>query len=140
VTEPAPELPGGDGVVFVLGVARRVVRRAGTSEKPIVRLEGSTSREDAEALRGHELTVPRSDEMLEEGEFWAGDLEGCSVVDGDVVVGFVRRMSALPSVEVLEVDRPDGSDLLVPLVRDCIRSIDIKARRIDIDLGFLGEG
>ena len=140
MAEPAPELPGGDGVVFVLGVAHRIVRRAGTSEKPILRLEGSTSRDDAEALRGNELTVPRSDELLEEGEFWASDLEGCSVVDGDVVVGFVRRMSALPSVEVLEVDRADGSELLVPLVRDCIRSIDLEARRIDIDLDFLGEG
>ena len=49
-------------------------------------------------------------------------------------------MSALPSCEVLEVDRPDGSELLVPLVRDAIRSIDVEARRIDVDLGFLGEG
>jgi 16S rRNA processing protein RimM len=49
-------------------------------------------------------------------------------------------MNALPSVEVLEVDRADGSELLVPLVRDCIRSIDIEARRIEIDLDFLGEG
>ena len=117
-----------------------IVRRAGTSEKPILRLEGSSTRDDAEALRGHELTIPRSDDMLGEDEFWARDLEGCAVVDGDVVVGFVRRMSALPSVEVLEVDRADGSELLVPLVRDCIRSIDLEARRIDIDLGFLGEG
>jgi 16S rRNA processing protein RimM len=61
-------------------------------------------------------------------------------VDGSTEIGFVRRMSALPSVEVLEVDRADGSELLVPLVRDCIRSIDLEGRRIDIDLGFLGEG
>ena len=52
----------------------------------------------------------------------------------------MRRMSALPSCEVLEVDRPDGSELLVPMVRDAIRSIDVEARRIDVDLGFLGEG
>jgi 16S rRNA processing protein RimM len=77
--------------------------------------------------------------MLGEDEYWAGDLEGCAVYDGEVAVGFVRRMTALPSVEVLEVDRPDGSELLVPLVRDCIRSIDVAARRIDIDLEFLGE-
>jgi len=49
-------------------------------------------------------------------------------------------MAALPSCEVLEVDRPDGSELLVPLVRDAIRSIDVAARRIDVDLRFLGEG
>jgi 16S rRNA processing protein RimM len=66
-------------------------------------------------------------------------MSAVSIVDGSVAVGFVRQMSALPSVEVLEVDRPDGSELLVPLVRDCVRSIDLEARRIDIDLGFLGE-
>ncbi len=49
-------------------------------------------------------------------------------------------MRALPSVEVLEVDRVDGAELLVPMVRDCVRSIDLGRRRIDIDLGFLGEG
>jgi 16S rRNA processing protein RimM len=119
---------------------RRIVRRAGTPERPILRLEGSSSRDDAEALRGLELTVPRDDSMLSDDEYWASDLEGCRVVDGDVAVGFVRRMSTLPSVEVLEVDRPDGSELLVPLVRDCIRSIDVAERRIDVDLGFLGEG
>jgi 16S rRNA processing protein RimM len=135
VVDPAPELPAKDGIVS----GRRIVRRSGTAQKPILRLEGSTSREDAEALRGFELTVPREDAMLDDGEFWASDLVGCVVVSGDVEVGSVRRMNALPSVEVLEVDRPDGSELLVPMVRDCIRSIDVEARRIDIDLGFLGE-
>nr|WP_281272694.1 ribosome maturation factor RimM [Solirubrobacter pauli] len=136
VVDPAPELPASGGIVS----GRRITRRAGTSEKPILRLEGSSTREDAEALRGQELTIPREDSMLEEGEFWASDLEGCAVVSGAVEVGVVRRMTALPSVEVLEVDRVDGSELLVPLVRDCVRSIDLEARRIDIDLEFLGEG
>jgi 16S rRNA processing protein RimM len=139
VLEPSPDLPAGGGVVLVGGEERRIVRRAGTAEKPILRLDGSLSREDAEALRGVELRVPLGDVALEEGEYWAHDLEGCAVVDGSVSVGFVRRMSALPSCEVLEVDRPDGSELLVPLVRDAVRSIDVAARRIDVDLGFLGE-
>jgi 16S rRNA processing protein RimM len=136
VVDAAPELPSSGGVVS----GRRVVRRAGTAERPILRLEGCMSREDADALRGLELVIPRDDAMLSDDEYWASDLEGCAVVDGSTHVGFVRRMSALPSVEVLEVDRADGSELLVPLVRDCVRSIDVVARRIDIDLGFLGEG
>jgi 16S rRNA processing protein RimM len=135
VVDPTPELPATGGMVS----GRRIVRRAGTSEKPILRLEGSATRDDALALRGSPLTIPRDEGLLEEGVFWASDLEGCTVVDGDLVVGFVRRMSALPSVEVLEVDRADGAELLVPLVRDCIRSIDLEARRIEIDLSFLGE-
>jgi 16S rRNA processing protein RimM len=123
--------------VRVAGVEREIVRRAGTEEHPILRFEGCGSRDDAEALRGAELTVPLSELELEEGEYWAHELAGCAVVDGDVEIGFVRRMSALPSCEVLEVDRPDGSELLVPMVRDAIRSIDVAARRIDVDLGFL---
>jgi 16S rRNA processing protein RimM len=119
------------------GAQRKVTRRAGTPENPILRLDGSESRDDAEALRGAELLVPREDVGLEPGEYWASDLEGCEVVDGAVSIGFVRRMSALPSCEVLEVDRPDGSELLVPMVRDAIRSIDIEARRIDVDMEFL---
>ena len=43
------------------------------------------------------------------------------------------RMLALPSCEVLEVER-DGAELLVPLVRDAIRAVDVAARRVDVDL------
>jgi 16S rRNA processing protein RimM len=134
--EASDDLPAEGGVVLVRGVARVIERRAGTEEKPILRLEGCSSREDAEALRGEALCAEVG---LDEDEYWASDLEGCAVVDGERAIGFVRRMIALPSCEVLEVDRPDGSELLVPLVRDAIRSIDVAARRIDVSLEFLGE-
>jgi 16S rRNA processing protein RimM len=75
---------------------------------------------------------------LDEGEYWAHELEGLDVTDGERSVGSVRAMRELPSVEVLEVVREDGEELLVPMVGDAIRSIDVPARRIDIDLGFLG--
>jgi 16S rRNA processing protein RimM len=110
-----------------------VTRRAGTADRPILRLEGCASREDAEALRGSALLVPAAEAPpLEEGEFWAHDLVGCSVVDGSRPVGVVSRMVALPSCEALEV-----GERLIPLVRDAIRSVDVEARRIDVDMGFV---
>ena len=52
----------------------------------------------------------------------------------------LARLLALPSCEVLEVTRAgDEPDLLVPLVRDAVRDVDLDARVIDVDLGFLGE-
>jgi ribosomal 30S subunit maturation factor RimM len=54
------------------------------------------------------------------------------VVDGDVEVGVVERMIALPSCEAIVV-----GDRLIPLVRHAIRSLDIEGRRIDVDLGFV---
>jgi len=115
--------------VFVDGVARIVERLAGMSDKPIIRLAGCASREDAEALRGRVLEV---EDTLDEGEFWARDLVGCVVVDGAREVGVVERMVALPSCEALEV-----GELLIPMVRDAIRSIDVDGRRIDVDMGFV---
>jgi 16S rRNA processing protein RimM len=113
-----------------------VQRRAGTAEKPILRLEGHSSRDAAEALRGSALLVPVEEApALEEGEFWAHDLVGCRVVDGAREVGVVSRMVALPSVEALEV-----GDRLIPLVRDAIRTVDVEARLIDVDMDFVDGG
>jgi 16S rRNA processing protein RimM len=115
--------------VWVDGDPKTVERVAGTRDNPIVRFAGCASREDAEALRGLPIVA---EESLDEAEFWASDLAGCVVVDGEREVGVVRRMVALPSCEALEVD-----DLLIPMVRDAIRSIDVAARRIDVDMRFL---
>jgi 16S rRNA processing protein RimM len=71
---------------------------------------------------------------LGEDEYAAADLEGCAVVDGDRSLGVVTRLMALPSVEALELD----TGVLVPLVRDCIRLVDVEAKRIEVDGGFLG--
>jgi 16S rRNA processing protein RimM len=119
----------------------RIERRVGTDRRPIVRLEGCSVRADALALRGEQLLVARlRAPELEPDEWWADDLEGCAVRDGAAEVGRVRRLLALPSCEVLEVERADGgADLLVPLVRDAVRAVDIDRREIEIDLEFLGE-
>jgi 16S rRNA processing protein RimM len=128
------------GSVLVAGERRDVVRRSGTDEHPILRLEGCGDRGAAERLRGEELRVPRVEAPpLQEDEFYAEELEGCAVHDGDRLVGVVRRLLALPSCEVLEVERGDGPILLVPLVRDAVRAVDARGRRIDVDLEFLGE-
>jgi 16S rRNA processing protein RimM len=129
VTRPGEFIAG--GTVWVDGAPRTIERLAGTRDKPIVRLAGCTSREHAETLRGLALEVVR-DETLAEDEFWASDLAGCVVVDGEREVGVVARMIALPSCEALEV-----GDLLIPMVRDAIRSIDVDARRIDVDMRFV---
>jgi 16S rRNA processing protein RimM len=138
VTRPEPDLL--DAPLWLRGNVVVVERRAGTADRPILRLAGVRTREAAEALRGEPLRVARADlPPLEEGEVWAHDLAGCVVVDGDRRVGDVRRLVGLPSCEALEVEPEGGGEpLLVPLVRDAVRSLDLAARRIDVDLGFLG--
>jgi 16S rRNA processing protein RimM len=139
VAEASPRLLEQGGIVLINGVQRRIERRAGFDARVILRLDGCSDREAAQALRGQELQVPRSvAPELEEEEWWAEDLEGLSVRDGDVVVGVVKRLLALPSCEVLEVTRAEGGpELLVPLVGDAVRLVDLENRYIDVDMEFL---
>jgi len=119
----------------------RVLSRQGTDERPIVRVQGIEDRAGAQAVRGRELTVAATDApSLPVGEWWASELEGCEVLDGDRRVGVVAALLELPSCEALEVRGVDGEGaLLIPMVRAAIRSIDIAARRIEVDMGFVEE-
>lgn len=118
-----------------------ISRRAGADARPIVALEGCSDRSSVEALRGKELLVGRAQAPeLEPDEWWAEDLEGCRVHDAGRPVGTVRQLLALPSCEVLEVARErGGAPLLVPLVADAVRDVDLERHEIDVDLRFLGE-
>lgn len=140
VTRPSPRLLRAGATVAVAGQAREIVRRAGTDARPIVRLDGVEDRAAAEALRGQELTVASEQApRLQEGEWWAHELVGCSVTDSGRTVGVVSRLIEMPSCEVLEVKPAgDGEPLLVPMVRDAIRSVDPGEGRIEIDGDFLG--
>lgn len=141
VVEPRPQLLTLGDTLTVEGRELRITRRAGTDQRVILRLEGYEDRDAARALGGQELLRPRAQAPeLEEDEWWAEDLEGCTVHDGGETVGTVRRLLALPSCEVLEVQRPEGQgDLLVPLVSDAVRAVDVERREVEIDLQFLGE-
>jgi 16S rRNA processing protein RimM len=140
VTRPRPPLLGHGAPLRIGDRDHEIVRRAGTDDKPIVRLDGIESREAADAVRGEELLAPRANApALGDDEYWPEDLEGCVVTDGEAAVGVVKRLVGYPSVDVLEVERLGAADLLVPMVRDAVRSVDVGARRIDVSLAFLGE-
>jgi 16S rRNA processing protein RimM len=140
VTRAKPRLLTAGASVAIAGRTLRIVRRAGTEQHPIVRLEGITGRPGAEELRGLELTVePDAAPVLGEGEWWAHELEGCEVRDGERLIGTVTRMIELPSCEALEVRPAGGGELLlVPMVHDAVRTVEPASGRIDVDTSFLG--
>jgi 16S rRNA processing protein RimM len=115
------------GLETSLGVVARV---RGTEDRPIVSLAGVDTREAADALRGRALEAELE---LEEGEWWAEDLVGLRVVDGEREVGVVERVVAYPSCEVLVV-----GDLLVPLVDDAVPEVDLAGGVVHVSLEFLG--
>jgi 16S rRNA processing protein RimM len=140
VTQPNVQLLENAQTVLVDGRELEITRRAGNPRRVIVRLADHDDRAAAVALRGKDMLVARSGAPeLGPDEWWAEDLAGCAVHDGDRNVGTVRRLVELPSCEMLEVEREGGGELLVPLVVDAVREVDLDRRAIDIDLRFLGE-
>jgi 16S rRNA processing protein RimM len=123
VDAPRHALPEG-GWVVVGSVAHTIDRRAGTDERPLIRLSGL---DDPGTRRGEILLV---DDELAVDEWLAGDLAACSV-EG---LGPVRRVLEGPSCSLLELE--DGT--LLPLVSAAIESIDLDALNIRVNREFLG--
>jgi 16S rRNA processing protein RimM len=68
------------------------------------------------------------------GEWYAFELVGLEVVEeGGRVLGEVRGVTPGVANDVLDL----GDDLLLPMVEDCIRSIDVEGGRIEVAKGFV---
>ena len=124
VEAPRHALPEGC-TVFVQSDAHTIERRAGTDDRPLIRLAGVS---DSRPMGGELLLV---EDELGEGEWLASDLVGCRVPELD---GVVARILDEPSCSVLELD--DGT--LVPFISDAIRRVDLEAREIQVNRDFLG--
>ncbi|MEA2418042.1 MAG: rRNA processing protein RimM [Thermoleophilaceae bacterium] len=120
-----------DGAIHALAVGTTltiadgpyaVERRAGTDERPLIRLAGV---DDPRELRGELMLVEAE---LGEDEWLAADLVGCRVPGHGAVV----RVLDGPSCSVLELD--DGA--LVPFISDAIRSVE--GGEIHVNEDFVG--
>jgi 16S rRNA processing protein RimM len=117
--------------VTVAGRRTRIERRAGTAERPLIRLTGVDDRDQVSELTGEPLLADLADAPLESDEWLSADLVGCEVPG----VGTVTRVVSGPSCDVLEVG---AAGVLIPFISDAVKDIDLEARRIEVDREFLG--
>ncbi|HEU4683914.1 MAG TPA: ribosome maturation factor RimM [Nitrospira sp.] len=105
------------------------VRRAGANY--IVQFAGVTTPEEAGLLRGGFIQIPRQDDLPRTSDvLYECDLIGMVVVDEDGAdLGTVESIWDLPGHHVLVVRR-EGREVLVPAVKEFVRSVDVGARRI----------
>jgi 16S rRNA processing protein RimM len=99
--------------------------------RPVIRL-------DRRVARGVSLQVPR-DALAEtaEGEYYVFQLVGLRVQEeGGGVLGVVTDVAPGVANDVLELD----SGLLLPMVEECVLSVDLEARCILVAPGFSSAG
>jgi 16S rRNA processing protein RimM len=101
-----------------------------------VRLSGIGTKEQADALKGVRLFVPRDRlPALGDDEFYHADLIGLPVYDtGGTELGHVRAVHDHGAGDLLEIHGPGlNSTVLVPFTREAVPTVDLVAGRIVSD-------
>lgn len=99
----------------------------------LLKLEGVEDRDAAEALRGKELFIRRSDARLPDGEYFDDELIGLDVYNGETGerVGELTGVERYPAGKVYTVR--GEKEFLVPAVKDAfILNVDLESGRMDI--------
>jgi 16S rRNA processing protein RimM len=132
--ELAPEYAGAlDSVRHVyLGdsdQARRVLASREHQGAVLLKLDGVSDRNDAEALRGARISIRQSDlPRLSGDEYYSHDLIGLSVLrDSGEALGRLTEVLATGSNDVYVVKTADG-EVLLPALESVVRAVDLAAR------------
>jgi len=98
-----------------------------------VKLAGIEDRDQAAALRGFQVCVPRVDlPQRDDKDFYRADLIGCEVVNlAGVGLGVVQHFVETPA-QALMVVRGDR-EYWVPAVPQHLRRVDLLARKVIVD-------
>ena len=101
----------------------------------IARVEGISTKEDADALKGVPLLVDRARlPTLPPDEFYHADLIGLPVHDaGSARIGTVRAVLNHGAGDILEIAGPKGQTVLLPFTQAVVPLVDIAAGRIVAD-------
>ena len=116
------------GATFLAaGTPVEVVAHRTSSGRPVIKVEPPVER--GAILEVERDSLPPTDE----DEYYAFELVGLDVVEETGrALGKVESVTSGVANDVLELD----SGVLLPMVEDCIRRIDLEAGRIDVAQGF----
>ncbi|WP_128977502.1 ribosome maturation factor RimM [Streptomyces roseicoloratus] len=102
------------------------------SGRLLLRFEGVKDRNGAEALRNILLIADIDPDELpeEEDEYYDHQLVDLDVVLADgTEIGVISEISHLPSQDLFIVERPDGTELMIPFVSEIVTEIDLENQR-----------
>lgn len=113
-----------------------IVIKGQTKGALIARVDGITTKEQADALRGVDLYAERAQlPSLPDDEFYHADLVGLMTFDtGGQTLGRVKAVQTNGSDDLLEVSSPKHKDtVLVPFTKAIVPTVDLATGRIVLD-------
>lgn len=130
--DPASELLGELDAIWIGGVARKILEARNTQRGWLVLLDGTVTRNDAEALRGQLVEIERDALQLDDDDVLLDDLIGCRVVltDGTAWGEIAEIQGGMQDLLVIH----DGElERLLPLVDEFVVGIDLDTGVVTVD-------
>lgn len=105
----------------------------------IMKMEGIDSMDDALLYKNASLFVERKNAVkCEKDEYFIADLIGIKAYDEeDNLVGTITDVLQTGANDVYEITREDGVSFLLPAIKECVLSVDIKGGKMTV---FVMEG
>ncbi|MCF2904850.1 ribosome maturation factor RimM [Octadecabacter sp. CECT 8868] len=113
-----------------------IVLKGQTKGALIARVDGITTKEQADGLRGMELFATREQlPSLPDDEFYHADLVGLMTYDtGGAELGRVKAIQSNGADDLLEIISPSDKDtVLVPFSKAVVPTVDLASGRIVLD-------
>lgn len=121
-----------------LGGTRQVVMSRLSPPMAVMRLEGFTTRDQAETLRGAILMVPEADlPKLPEDEYYWHELVGMTVFEDETqrVLGTLAHILRTGAGhDVFEVERSGRKPLLIPALKSVVKAVNLHERTMVVKL------
>ena len=102
----------------------------------ILKFKGYDSINDVEQYRKKSLLVSRENAVeLQENEYFIADLLGLTVVtDEGKQLGTLKDVLQTGANDVYVVETPEGQEILIPAIRQCILSVDLEEQTMRVHL------
>lgn len=102
----------------------------------ILKFQGYDSINDVEKYKQGKLLVTRDKAVpLEKDEYFVADLIGSHVVtDEGEAFGTLKDVLATGANDVYVVSRQDGTEALLPAIKDCVKAIDMEQKKITVHI------
>jgi 16S rRNA processing protein RimM len=101
----------------------------------LLMLDGVTSRDAAEALRGQSVWITDEDlPELDDGQYYEFELLGLRAIEANTgaTLGEIVEVLATGSNDVYVIRKADGRDLLLPAIESVVKLIDLDAGTVSV--------
>ncbi|HCS40604.1 MAG TPA: 16S rRNA processing protein RimM [Anaerolineaceae bacterium] len=106
------------------------------ADKMLISFKGFNDCDQVSILRNQVVSIKTEDaNQLPEGEFYHHEIIGMTVVEEDgKLVGSIEEILVTGANDVYIIKNENGEELLLPAIKDAVRSIDRRSRKMVVKL------